>query len=237
MKWKWLLVLLFMNFSTSVRAENDGSDLESLLEHYVDQVQTAAREHYVEWTDELGEFVPGTKFTGIRLHATPWDEAQLGQLKKSWFFFWKKVPKLSRPSGKHLNVVNQISEETRDYLALHELVGFRAYLWTEPKFLQLEKIILSRMENEIGEFVGQINLLHESRIGPAPFEQSKLSELYLNIWVLGALLHIESERYLSAFPYQNTHRASIKERQTPITENLAGCRIALIRIGDAEYRW
>jgi len=239
MKGRFLLLLLLLNFSTvySARAEGEDSELESLLEHYVDEVQVAARERYGEWTDELSEFVPGTKFAGIRLHATPWDEVQLSALKKSWLFFWRRVPKLSRPSGNHLRAMNVISEEVRDYLALQELVGFRAYLWTEPKFLKFEKIVLSRMKNEIGEFVGQVDVFHQSHVGPAPFEQSKLSEIYLNIWVLGALLHIESERYLSVFPYPDAHRAGIEERQTPVTGNLGACRVALIRIGDAEYHW
>lgn len=239
MTWRWLLVLVFFNLSApfSAGAEGEDSELDSLLEHYVDEVQIAAREHYAEWTDELSEFVPGTKFAGIRLHATPWDEVQLSALKKSWFFFWRKVPKLSRPSGNHLSAMTAISKEVREYLALQDVVGFRAYLWTEPKFLKFEKTVLRRMESEIGEFVGQIDVFHQSHVGPAPFEQNKLSETYLNIWVLGALLHIENERYLSVFPYPEAHRAGIHERQTPVTGNLGACRVALIRIGDANYRW
>lgn len=238
-----ILVLLslvhFLILCSSVAATDEGAPPEHYyqMENFINEVLLRTREYFPDWADELDKTFLSSNFSGIRLHASPFEERQLNRRRRSWLFFWKSVPRHLRPSEAHLNIVEAIAEDVRGELCLQQSCGGNRYPWTEEKLSQFEKAVLERLESLVGEFESRVQAFHEDHRPPSQFEQERLLQEYLEIWTLGALLEVESVRFLSAFPMPAPHRERLNERHDPASRQIGGCRIALIRMADEKYRW
>jgi hypothetical protein len=234
----FLQFLIFLVPSQGVASEEElFSEPLHLMESYIDRVLGEAKQYHPEWAEDLIAEEPTTKIQGIRRHAGPFDERWLKDRKRSWLFFWRNTPSVPRPSRRHLNTVETIANEIRTELCLQQTCGGNRYPWTEQNIFEFEKVVFGKLSDAVAEFDLKIQTFHEDRRPPSDFEFEKLLQEYLEIWTLGALLEIESEKFLSAFPLSTPHREGVNTRRMPYSDKIGDCRVALIRMSNSSYRW
>lgn len=207
----------------------------SLYVAFAREVLKSARVHFPQWISELRGTVQPSGYTGIRIHASPFDERRIDSLSR--WLFWKRRPPANRPSTKHFQILAFLASEVRKDLCVKQTCGKLGYAWTESNFTDFENRIFDQILGEMEYVEHRIRVFHRLGRPPTDFEYGKLLEVYLKIWSLGALLEIESDIFLSSFTFKGAHRETLRQRFAEYSEQISGCRVALMRMTDARYRW
>jgi len=205
------------------------------FEPFISGVLHESRYLYDDWarrllrTDLHGSLV-------LRQHGAPFQPENPGWA--TWFFPRRaRRPQMGPMTQRHLGTVRSIANSVRWDLALEETVGFRHYRWTEANFLDFESELLQRLAQAQSDFFVQVYGFHEDRKPPTPYESESLTHQYLDIWVMAALLRVESDRYLEVYPLRTPHLERLVERQTEGVDQVADCRLAIVLMTDPNYRW
>jgi hypothetical protein len=229
-----VLFLLFSFFF--INASSASTSAHEISEVYLNSLLEALRPHYSDIIQDLNtEFGPN-QILGIRTHSTPYEVDAIESRENS---LWRKLTGRSaifRPSKDNLQLVRSKVFEVWTSLEMYQHVGWNKYQWSEYNFVVFENLLLKEIDEKIKEFDASVNLFHEMHAAPFAHEVRALYELYLDIWMISAILKVETDRFLSAF-YWGAHRNFHENRQSLSVSQLADCRVALIRMSNWEYRW
>jgi hypothetical protein len=231
------LILLGTTSYALASEEEPCPETRFLMETYIDRVMEEVKPYYSDWSDDLTTTLPIANVQGVRLHAVPFNERWLKERKRSWLLFWRKKTNVPRPSRKHLNTIESIANDVSVELCVRQSCGGNRYPWTEQNIFEFEKAVFGRISDAVADFDLKVQAFHEDHRPPSDFEFENLLQEYLRIWSLGALLDVESERFLSAFPLSTPHRDGVNSRRRSYSELIGDCRIAIIRMANPNYRW
>jgi hypothetical protein len=218
-------------------ADNELAARRYLFLQYINEVQLSLAERLPDWADELMKATADSRFTGLRTHATPFNESLLPRKRRTWLLFTSRLSYGSRTSESHLETVRSVAAEVRNQEAFAELKSKSRYVWSEKDFGILSDLLSEKITDESADLALKVEAFHSDHRSPSSFENEALLNDYLKVWILGALWQVESERYLSAFPIKGAHRDRARESQESSSEKIGECRIAIIRMAYPGYHW